>query len=156
MLAVVPVSLLSQQTFWVFLGFQLLISMATPFESAMKNAIMNQLEGAVSFNECGLDDGLPSGKADLLLANILANVLADYRESLLLALRDKPGSNPCPRWHPSEGSGNPNERVSEVRKVTQPAIQDFSNRSRSMVLDHLRQTSKSICRLAIGQQSSGY
>ena len=57
-----------------------------------ENAIMNQLEGAVSFNECGLDDGLPSGKADLLLANILANVLTDYRESLLLALRDKPGS----------------------------------------------------------------
>ena len=37
-----------------------------------------------TFNECGLDDGLPSGKADLL-ANILANVLTDYRESLLLA-----------------------------------------------------------------------
>ena len=57
-----------------------------------ENAIMNQLEGAVSFMECGLDDGLPSGKADLLLANILANILTEYRESLLLALRDKPGS----------------------------------------------------------------
>ena len=57
-----------------------------------ENAIMNQLKGAVSFTECGLDDGLPSGKADLLLANILANVLTDYRESLLLALSDKPGS----------------------------------------------------------------
>ena len=57
-----------------------------------ENAIMNQLEGAVLFNECGLDDGLPSGEADLLLANILANVLTDHRERLLLALRDKPGS----------------------------------------------------------------
>ena len=51
---------------------------------------MNQLEGAVSFTECGLDDGLSSGKADLLLANILANVLTDYRESLLLALVTNP------------------------------------------------------------------
>ena len=57
-----------------------------------ENAIMNQLKGAVFFTECGLDDGLPSGKADLLLANILANVLTDYRERLLLALCDKPGS----------------------------------------------------------------
>ena len=57
-----------------------------------ENAIMNQLEGTVSFTDCGLDYGLPSGKADLLLANILANVLTDYRERLLLALCDKPGS----------------------------------------------------------------
>ena len=57
-----------------------------------ENAAMNQLGGAVNFAECGLDEGLPPGQADLLLANILANVLTDNRETLLLGLRNQPGS----------------------------------------------------------------
>ena len=110
-----------------------------------ENAIMNQLEGAVSFTECGLDDGLPSGKADLLLANILANVLTDYRESLLLALRDKPGSTLVLSGILQKEVETLTNAFQGVRKVTQPAISNFSSRSRSMVLCHLRQTSKSIC-----------
>ena len=57
-----------------------------------ENAAMNQLERTVEFTTCGLDAGIPEGGADILLANILANVLTDNCATLLRGLRDRPGS----------------------------------------------------------------
>lgn len=44
-------------------------------------------DGAISFQWQGLDEALPSASADLLMANILANVLCDHRELLCAAMR---------------------------------------------------------------------
>lgn len=42
-----------------------------------ENALANGVGGAISFRACGLEEGLAQGQSDLVLANILANVLAE-------------------------------------------------------------------------------
>ena len=48
-----------------------------------ENEVSNGLEGTVDFRVGGLEEVLPNEKADLVLANILANVLSEYRKLLL-------------------------------------------------------------------------
>ncbi len=51
-----------------------------------ENADMNGLTGTVDFCEGGIETGLPAGSANLILANILANVLVENREYILQGL----------------------------------------------------------------------
>lgn len=51
-----------------------------------ENAVLNHLEGRVSFQTARLQDGLQRRKADLLLANIQADVLLPHKDILLEAI----------------------------------------------------------------------
>ncbi len=52
---------------------------------AKENAALNKI-GNVAFSVCGLEEGLVAGKADCLLANILANVLVANGQRLVESL----------------------------------------------------------------------
>ena len=55
-------------------------------EIARENAERDGLPGEIDFGWLGLDDGLPEGKADLLLANIISDVLVAHRDRLIRAV----------------------------------------------------------------------
>jgi ribosomal protein L11 methyltransferase len=52
-----------------------------------ENAELNGLKGRVHFHTADLDSGLSKNGADILMANILANILVDHREQLISAVR---------------------------------------------------------------------
>lgn len=56
-------------------------------EVSQENAALNGLAGKIEFYEAGLPQGLLNREADLLFANILANVLREHAEPLIDAVR---------------------------------------------------------------------
>lgn len=73
----------------VALGFQNVYGFDRDPEAArisLENAAVNGMEGKVAFSEAGIEDGLAGRKADLMLANIQADVLTIYAEELLGAM----------------------------------------------------------------------
>lgn len=50
---------------------------------ADENAVVNGMKGSILFTKDGLDTGLSGKQADIVLANILANVLVEYSDILL-------------------------------------------------------------------------
>lgn len=57
-----------------------------------ENAEFNGIKGGVEFRTAGLDEGFEEGKVDLVLANILANVLCQYSDVILNAIKPKGGT----------------------------------------------------------------
>ncbi|MCD8482719.1 MAG: 50S ribosomal protein L11 methyltransferase [Verrucomicrobia bacterium] len=56
---------------------------------SIENAELCELNDAVEFKWCGLEEGLGSKQADIVLANILANVLCAHSSLLLNAVRSR-------------------------------------------------------------------
>jgi ribosomal protein L11 methyltransferase len=55
-------------------------------EVSKENAAANGMSNAITFNTCGLDVGLKDKQADIVLANILANILTQHAEPLIRAV----------------------------------------------------------------------
>lgn len=54
-----------------------------------ENSAFNGIDKQIVFKTAGLDDIFPNDKADLILANILANVLCEYSDVILNAIKPK-------------------------------------------------------------------
>jgi len=54
---------------------------------AKENTAENGMAAMVQLDSCDIEDGMAGKKADLIMANILANVLIQYADTLLNALR---------------------------------------------------------------------
>jgi ribosomal protein L11 methyltransferase len=74
----------------VLLGFQEVDGFDNDTEAVRvseENAELNGLAGRVRFHTDDLNSGLADASADVLMANILANILVDHRTQLLAAVR---------------------------------------------------------------------
>lgn len=105
------------------LGFEKLRAFDNDAEAvriAEENATMNGIEDLVHFEVADLTSGFKEQKADFLMANILANILAEYAGNLIDAL------NPGGRL---VLSGILTEEIDEVRTVflTDPRIEKLGS-----------------------------
>ncbi len=105
------------------LGFEKLRAFDNDAEAvriAEENATMNGIEDLVHFEVADLTSGFKEQKADFLMANILANILAEYARNLIDAL------NPGGRL---VLSGILTEEIDEVRTVflTDPRIEKLGS-----------------------------